>query len=209
MKLYLSSYRLGNNAKQLVEMVGRNKRAAIIINALDFSMDTKRKKATTTREIKDLENLGFQPEVLDLKKYFGNFDKLKKDLSRFGLLWVIGGNVFLLRKAMKLSGIDKWLLERKNDESLVYAGYSAGVCVLSPSLKGMEIVDDPKVKARGYNDTTIWQGIGIISCAFAPHYKSDHPESEKVDKEIEYYIENKIPFRALRDGEVIIESSSV
>lgn len=206
MKLYLSSYRLGNNAKELVGMVGKNKKAAIIINALDFSTDIERKKATIAREITDLESLGFKPEVLDLKKYFGNFNKLKNNLSPYGLLWVIGGNVFLLRKAMESSGMDKWLVERKNDESFVYAGYSAGACVLSPSLEGMEIVDDPGVKVRGYSNNTIWRGIGIINWSFVPHYKSDHPESEKVDKEIEYFINNKVLFKALRDGEVIIDS---
>ena len=35
-------------------------------------------------------------------------------------------------------------------------------------------------------------------------YDMEHFESEAVDESIQYLIENKILFRALRDGEVII-----
>lgn len=206
MKLYLSSYRLGDKTKELVKMIGRNKKAAIITNALDFSTDPERKKASVAREVKDLENLGFQPEVFDLRTYFNKPTNLNKDLSSYGFLWVIGGNSFILRKAMKLSGMDKWLIRQKGSTGFVYGGYSAGVCVLSPSLKGLEIVDDPNAKAKGYDKKTIWDGVGIINWAFAPHYRSDHPESEKVNKEVEYYIDNKILFKALCDGEVMIEN---
>jgi dipeptidase E len=205
MKLYLSSYRLGNNTKELVKMVGKNKKAAIITNALDFSTDPVRKNSSIAREINDLENLGFQPEELDLRIYFNKPAKLSKDLSSYGLIWVIGGNSFILRKAMKLSCMDKWLIKQKGNPDVVYAGYSAGVCVLAPSLRGLEIVDDPKAKAKGYDNKTIWDGVGIVNWTFAPHYRSDHPESAKVNKEVEYYIDNKILFKALRDGEVIIE----
>lgn len=44
----------------------------------------------------------------------------------------------------------------------------------------------------------------ILEYAFAPHYKSDHPESEDIDRAIEYMINDKIPFKTLKDGEEII-----
>lgn len=204
MKLYLSSYRLGNNPQLLVDLVSKNKRVAIIPNALDFSTDSKRVNAGINREKDDMKKLGFQPEEFDLKNYFGKPRKFEKDISLYGLLWIIGGNVFLLIKAMRQSGMDKWLIKQKNNNKLVYAGYSAGVCVLSPSLKGLEIVDKP-VKVKGYPSKTIWDGIGIINWSFAPHYKSKHIESEKVNNLIEYYTNNKIFYKALSDGEVIIE----
>lgn len=46
--------------------------------------------------------------------------------------------------------------------------------------------------------------MNILDYALVPHYKSEHPESEDVDKIIAYMIDSKIPFKALRDGEVII-----
>ena len=37
-----------------------------------------------------------------------------------------------------------------------------------------------------------------------PHWDSDHPESADVGKAISYCKENGIPYKAIRDGEVII-----
>lgn len=204
MKLYLSSYHLGNDSHRLVELVKNNKKVAVIPNALDFSTDIERKKTSILGEINDLKKLGLEPEEFDLKNYFINPIGLEKDLAQYGLIWVRGGNAFLLRKAMQMSGMDKWLIKSRNNNNLVYGGYSAGVCVLSPNLSGLEIVDNPNVSADGYNNETIWEGLNIIDWAFAPHYKSDHSESEKVNKLIEFYIDNKILFKALRDGETII-----
>jgi dipeptidase E len=44
---------------------------------------------------------------------------------------------------MKLSGLDNVLRRFAiEDNGILYGGYSAGICVLSPSLKGLELVDD-------------------------------------------------------------------
>ena len=56
-------------------------------------------------------------------------------LSSF-LIWVNGGNVFLLRRAMQQSGLDNVIIERKSDDGFVYSGYSAGACVVGPTLRG-------------------------------------------------------------------------
>lgn len=204
MKLYLSSYRLGDNPQKLVELVSENKKVAVIPNALDFSKDIERRNSTVQRELDDLKSLNLEPEEVDLRKYFEKSKALATKLSEFGTLWVIGGNTFILRRAFKESGIDKWLIGQKDNRELVYAGYSAGVCVLSPSLKGLELVDDPNIVSEGYSKKTIWEGLGLIDFAFAPHYKSDHPETKMVDEEVEYFIKNKINYKTLHDGEVII-----
>jgi dipeptidase E len=202
--MYLSSFRLGNETQKLVEMVGNNKRTAVISNALDFSDDIERKNAGTQREIDDLNNLGFQAEELDLRKFFGKEEKLINELEKFGLIWVRGGNTFILRRAFKESCFDKWLIKNKENPNFVYAGYSAGVCILAPTLKGLETVDDPYTVTGEYKKEIIWEGLGLINYCVAPHYHSDHPESEAVNKTVEYYIENKMLFVALHDGEVIV-----
>ena len=50
----------------------------------------------------------------------------------------------------------------------------------------------------------LWEGLGILDHIILPHYKSDHPESADIDKEVEFCKRNNIPFKTLRDGEVII-----
>lgn len=207
-KLYLSSYQLGDNPQSLVNLVGANKKVAVIPNALDFSTDTSRRDASMQKEFDDLKQLGFEPEEVDLRKYFGKPKELAERLSDYGLVWARGGNAFILRKAYKESGFDEWLIGQRSNKELVYGGYSAGVCVLSPSLKGVDLVDDPSVLAEGYDSEVIWEGVGLIDFSFAPHYKSNHVESESVDKEIEYFVKNGLEYKALRDGEVIIQEIS-
>ncbi|MEI6237717.1 MAG: hypothetical protein WCP03_03915 [Candidatus Saccharibacteria bacterium] len=66
MKLYLSSYRLGDYGEKLKELVNKpNAKMAVSINALDWSDDLARVKGNLDRELEDMQNLGFKPEVLD------------------------------------------------------------------------------------------------------------------------------------------------
>ncbi len=206
MKLYLSSYHLGDHAQELKSLVGVNKSAAVIFNALDFATDLERKQKSLERELDDLASLGLDPELLDLKLFFGHKAELAKKIEKFGMVWVIGGNCFILRRAMKYSGLDQLLQKGEFDENFVYAGYSAGVCVLSPTLKGLELVDDPYFIPEGYQSEIIWDGLNMINYSVAQHYKSDHPESAAVEKEVAYFEKNHMPYKTLRDGEVIIQT---
>ena len=103
---------------------------------------------------------------------------------------------------MKLSGFDEILKSFKSTNK-IYAGYSAAGCVLSPTLKGYDIVDEPHLKTYGQHET-IWVGLNLIDWMFAPHFQSDHPDSEDINKEIAYYQEHGLKYKTLRDGEVII-----
>ncbi|MBV8212660.1 MAG: hypothetical protein JOZ08_05475 [Verrucomicrobia bacterium] len=47
-----------------------------------------------------------------------------------------------------------------------------------------------------------------IPYCVAPHYRSNHPESLLIEKSVEYFIEQKIPFVVLRDGEALILDSN-
>jgi dipeptidase E len=204
MKLYLSSYRLGQHANTLKSMVLGKKRIGVIRNALDFSNDHAKLKNGRDREFFELEALGLNPEEIDLKEYFGAQDKLTRAIDKLDALWIVGGNTFILRRAMHQSGFDEILLKRCRDVSFVYAGYSAGACVVTPTLKGIHLIDDAETIPQGYTKSDIWEGLNIVPFCIAPHYRSDHPESALVEKSIAFFIDNKMPFIALRDGEVYI-----
>lgn len=203
MRLYLSSYRLGNKPKEMLNLIGDNKRTVIIANAQDSKLANNRAERVQ-QEIDSLTALGLQPEELDLRNYFGETAKLGEVLKDFGFIWVRGGNVFLLRRAFKQSGFDKLLIELLKQDKIAYGGFSAGVCILAPSLKGIELVDPKNEIAEGYDKEIIWSGLGILGYAIAPHYRSDHPESEDIEKCVEYFRTNKIPHKTLRDGEAIV-----
>ena len=205
MRLYLSSYRLEYNEDDLGCLVSGQKRIGVIRNALDFSNEHERLREGREREFLELRKLGLFPEEIDLREYFDAPEDLGGAVGKFHALWVVGGNTFVLRRAFQQSGLDAILLEKIRDEQFVYAGYSAGICVVSPTLRGIDLVDDPEVIPEGYSNQIIWDGLGLVPFSFAPHYRSDHPESELVEKSVEFFIENKIPFIALHDGDVYVE----
>jgi dipeptidase E len=182
--------------------VGANKRTAVICNAIDSLNETERDERVK-RELKAMTNLGFQPEEFDLRDYFSKPDKIREVLSQFGLLWIRGGNVFILRKAMALSGFDK-VIRVLLDMDIVYAGYSATCCVAGPTLHGIELCDDVNLVPEGYPLETIWGGLNLINYSIAPHYKSNHPESPMIDKVVGYFEHNAMSYKTLHDGEVII-----
>ncbi len=146
---------------------------------------------------------------MDLREYFGKVGELKDVLAQYNLIWARGGNVFTLRRAFKQSGADGIIEQMLKEDSVVYGGYSAGIDMLVPSLKGAELVDDAYAIPKGYNEAIVWEGLGLLSYAVAPHYKSDHPESADIDRSIEYMIDNHIPFIAIRDGEAIVVDGDV
>jgi len=152
-----------------------------------------------------LEKLGLDIEVLDLKQYFDTAPEvLKSVVNATSGLWVSGGNVFILRQAMMLSGFDKIILEKSKDASLVYGGYSAGCCVLSESLRSYQYASDANDTPYPAVSSAIWDGLGLIDFAFMPHFQSDHSESEEIDKEIEYCNVHGIPYRPVKDGDALV-----
>lgn len=203
MRLFLSSYRLGNKPDELPVLVGDNRRTAIIMNAQDAKTPESRSERLQ-QEIESLTALGLQPEELDLRNYFGKPDELREFIKNFGLVWVRGGNVFLLRRAFRQSGFDEIITDLLKNDQIAYGGFSAGVCVLAPSLKGIELVDPKDEIADGYDEKVIWDGLGVLSYAIAPHYKSDHLESDDIQRCVEFFTDNHILFKALRDGEAIV-----
>ena len=206
MKLYLSSYRIGNCGFELASSVNGDKRIAVIRNALDFSSDEQRLSEGREREFERLSSLGLSPEELDLREFFGKSDQLRSIISRFEAVWVTGGNSFILRRAMFQSGLDQILQDLSSDAEFLYGGYSAGVCVLTPTLRGIHLVDQPEITPTGYQKETIWDGLNLIPCCIAPHFRSDHPQSEIIEQSVDFFITNKQSFICLRDGEVLIES---
>ena len=205
MKYYLSSYKFGNEIEKLKQMLPKGNEIGHINNSRDFSnADPKIRAKYQTDEIIQLNDFGFVAEALDLKDYFGKENELRKKLAELNGLWVSGGNAFVLRQAMKLSGFDYIFNELRQRKNFFYGGYSAGVCVLCDSLKYIQNVDDPNVFPFKENKEINWDGLGVFNYGILPHYDSDHFESEAIGSEVQVCINNKWLFKVLRDGEVII-----
>lgn len=204
MRLYLSSFRLGTNPTALLDLLQGETRAALIANADDDKEPVDR-ASSLKRELDDLLSLGLDPFELDLRDYFDRpVTDLAGRMSEAALIWIRGGNTFVLRRALRQSGAEILIRELLRDDAVVYGGYSAGGVVLTPSLRGCELVDDPLAVPERYSVDVIWEGLGILDVAFVPHYRSDHPESQATDRVIEFLVRDHRPFIALRDGEALV-----
>jgi dipeptidase E len=204
MRLYLSSYKYGNNPHRFFELIGDKKvKIAVIANAADLYLEHEIEERVE-KDIAYFYENGYESERLDLRDYFGNKDELDEELQEYGAVWVRGANVFVLRRAFAQSGFETIIRRRLEEDSIVYGGYSAGACVMGDTLHGIELCDDAYTVPSGYDEQIIWDGLGILPYAIAPHYDSDHPESEFIDEIVAYFYENDIPHEKLRDGEAIV-----
>jgi dipeptidase E len=204
MRLYLSSFRMGNHPEELVRLAGDGARAAVVANACD-GLPADARVAAVEREVVALTGLGMTAEEVDLREYVGDGARLGRDLAAYDVWWLRGGNVFVLRHAMRVSGADHVVVDALGGDAVVYAGYSAGSCVLAPSLRGLETCDDPTEVTLLYDDEPTFDGLGVLDHAVVPHVQSpDHPESAALDAVAETYRSTGVPFVALRDGQALV-----
>jgi dipeptidase E len=206
MRLYLSSFDLGARPDELLALAGFKRRAAVIVNALDHRPEGR--AIWLKDQAAKLSELGFEPTELDLREYFGAPDRLRSKLTDIDVVWINGGNAFILRRAMKQSGFDVLVKAALARDEIMYAGFSAAVVIAYDSLKGLETTDDAGEVPPGYDASIVWDGLGLLPYALVVHFKSDHPETESADREIAFYEANRIPYRTLRDGEALIVAGS-
>src|SRR6266481_838874 len=112
---------MGDHPEHLIALVGEDSRRAVVIaNALDDAPPDVR-RAGVELELAALAGLGLDAAELDLRGYFGQRELLHRDLAGPGLAWLRGGNVFMLRYALRRSGADAVLGELLAADALVYA----------------------------------------------------------------------------------------
>lgn len=201
MKLYIASMFLGEDTNMLEDWIKtHDNRILLVCNARDHKTDRHSEELFNEKNKKMLEEVGFKVDYLDLSKYFNDKDSLYKILDDYKAVFVTGGNVFVLRKSYELSGFDQYLINNR-DKDFLYGGYSAGVCILSNTLKGYDLVDS---MTNPYDNSSInMSGVGLLDYMVCPHYKSIHKETDLVDDMVEYFDKNNIKYITLRDGESI------
>lgn len=201
MKLYLSSYRLAVHTSLLSGLASSGRRrAGIVFNACDVWGE--QRLHNWRREADDLAGLGFRPEELDLRTYFGREQDLGDRLAELDLVWAVGGNSFVLARAMEASGFRRLAVPLIRSGQLAYAGYSAGSCVATPDLQGIELMDDPSLIPDGYPEVDP-VCLGLVPFRIVPHWLSDHPEAPTAELAAARLAELGLPFRTLPDGEAI------
>ena len=163
MKLYLSSYRIPE-IKSLEVLLGKaldETTVALIPNAKDYYSELAW-NYKVNKYITYFQNIGTRARIVDLRDYNDPI-ALKNELSKYDLIWAMGGNAYRLRYEMKRSGFESCIRELLSD-GIVYGGDSAGAIVAGSSLKGFEEADVPE-----FAPETIYEGLGLISFTIMPH----------------------------------------
>ena len=168
MKLYLSSFRIPA-PDALAKLIGKplsEVRVALIPNAKDYYI--KRVKDLADADmIQYMQQLGMHAEVVDLQEH-EQAKELKSRLSSYDLVWVRGGNTYMLRYQMKRSGFET-IIRDLLDSGIVYGGDSAGALAAGISIAGVELADDPRFAEELVND-----GLSLVPVVILPHV--DNPE---------------------------------
>ena len=208
MRLFLSSDKFGNRMDLLAGLVGQGARVAVISNALDLIPQANRD--TYARLVHDpfadLIAACLAAVALDLRDYFGATEKLEPVRAALDMVWVTGGNAFLLRRAMRQSGFDLIAPPLIRAGKLAYGGWSAGAVVACPNLKGIELMDPPDQVAPGYDPAPIFDGLDLIPFHLVPHFDCGHAVGPAAEKITMYLLDQALPYRTKRDGDVIIRA---
>jgi dipeptidase E len=202
MRLYLSSHGFGNHLERLQQMVGDNKKVLFIDNAKDDLSEDERQAHVAEKRL-EFAAAGFEFYELDLRKYFGKAELLEKIVAGAGLVWVSGGNTFVVRRALKYSGLDEILMNDLRKDLFVYGGSSAGAILMTKTLRGTEMGDDPYVVPEGYEQEIIWSGLGMIYPQLVPHYQSAW-FGDEAQAMADYFEDNGLKYKGLKDGEVYV-----
>ncbi len=204
MKLFLASYRLGGAGTGLARLVPAPRRATVVANAADAWPAAAREWAVRS-EIDMLADIGITARELDLREHRGDPDGVREILARSDLVWLRGGNTFVLRSRLAQSGADGIITDLVREGSLVYGGYSAGAAIAAPSLDGLEWCDDPAESLQECGIPAAWSGLGLVPFRIVPHYRSPgHEHPERIDGLVQQYSRAGTSFRALTDSDVII-----
>lgn len=202
MKLFLASQDFGDYANRLRDLVGKNKNALVVFNARDYKEGDGGE--SFQRELLTKNSFNFYR--LDLRDYFGK----EKELDRFvadykpGVVILLGGNTFLLRRALAQSGFDKIICRDVQKGKYVFAGHSAGSIVAGPDLHGYERMDKEKLTFPPYQKEVIWDGLGLTNVRVIPHADSPKYDKTIIHMREKLFDKSNYEYVVLKDTDVLI-----
>ena len=95
------------------------------------------------------------------------------------------------------------------EDTLVYGGFSAGAVVAGPTLRGIDIMDNPNLVPDNYGPVIIWDGLGLELCGMIPHFRSLYPKANLADQAAQYLADNRLNFKTMKAGDVIIRENNL
>lgn len=204
MRLFLSSYRAGRHDQELLKFLGGIKKIGYISNAKDYK-DPARRERDTRIDLDYWRSIGIEPTEIDLRPFFGK-SGAENLLSDHKFIWLSGGNVFLLRRALKYTGLDKYLVDKVRDGSIIYGGESAGAILAGPTLRESELStdeDSPNFIPEGYEKEIIWEGLGLVDFVPMPHHRTPDYGTE-IGEYMKRLDKISVPHKEMTDAQAIV-----
>ena len=171
----LSTGHLEYYSSKLIELVGENRRALLISNARDHRTPELRKEIVD-HDLRLLTICGLEVTELDLRTFFNKTEELGHYIKEYnpGCVFAMGGNMYSLATALRLSGMDKILLKDLKNDKYVYAGYSSGAMIASKDLynfnasyglrSGDRLEETKSIYGEVFNE-----GLDLIEEYICPH----------------------------------------
>jgi dipeptidase E len=204
MRLFLSSFRAGKHAKELIKLVGSGTEFAYISNAKDYKNSGDR-KAKIKENLDYWRSIGLKPVEVDLRP---NFHKSGAEglLKNYGFIWLGGGNAFLLRRALSYTGADRYLYDAVRKNEVILGGESAGAIITGPTLRFSEVENDMEdsqfYTPEPYLKNVIWEGLNLVDFVPVPHF--DSPGYVGIDEYVDNLEKEKIPYKKMTDEHAIL-----
>jgi dipeptidase E len=132
-------------------------------------------------------------ELIDTEKM--NFEEMQSIIRRSQVVYVSGGNTFLLNHRLHISGLLPYLA-KKIKAGLPLVGFSAGAVLCGPNI----------LTANDLNavETSYFKSLGVTSYNIFPHYPQD--ENSRAEKDgwlSDYHVFQDNPVLLLEDGAYI------
>lgn len=197
MKLYLSSAGIPDSKNLLALINTSSPSVSIIPNARDI-YPAEVQQEENNRVVEHFAELGIKSHFIDLRQDTG--DELKDKLASHSLVWVMGGNTFYLNEQVHKSGMAGFIRQLLED-GLVYGGESAGAVLACPTLRGVELMDDPEKASK-----PMWDGLGLVDFGIIPHWGME--KYSKVLEKCKTEMEKHVKVQTLNNDQAIVIHNS-
>ena len=169
---------------------------AVVVNA---SSTDKKKKKKVKKVKHQFSEIGFDSSRIEL---FDLMRSAPENLLEFDVVYILGGNPFLLLNEVNKSDAKKVFKELVDQEKILM-GYSAGSLLLGPDLSLMDHVDT----LLGFNETGLKElsCIGLYNFHIFPHYSEfTNQVPELISKIEEFESQSILPVYKLNDNQAIL-----
>ena len=201
-KLFLLSKGLVSDALKahFVSFIGEN-RATVTVAVIPNAINSEEKMFSKTEKVKKrFVTIGFDTSKISL---FNIETTNPAQLLNYDLIYILGGNPFLLLEKLKATQTDSILQEFAALGKTIMA-YSAGVLILGKDLNMMNDLDD----LLGFNEIELENLDGLAlyhDFKIFPHYDEFTEEVDGLKEAIEIYQqENQVKLFLISDDQGII-----